>query len=446
MGDEISELIDWSAEHIMHSVFPVGKNAGVIVDSAEGILFRDINGKEYIDGSSQLVCVNLGYSQQEIMDAAMQQMKRLPYNSTFWGHCSQPLIDCGKKVAEITPEELDHFHFTSGGSDSTETAFRLARLYWSNKGTQKHKIISLYDSYHGTHFGSVSATGLGKGLFSRGLGPITPGFLKIPNYHCYRCMLGLKYPECKVRCARLLEEIILKEGADSIAAFIAEPVHGTAGMIAPPTDYWSLVRKICTKYDILLIADEVMTGFGRTGKMFAVDHWNVIPDMLTMAKGITGCYLPFGGVAVHGKMHDGLKGGVFASYTHSGHPVCAAAAVKAMEIYVRDKVVENAAEMGGYAMDRLNAEFKPLRHVGDIGGLGLMIGIEIVADKKTKKNFKPDVILKAQKQAFDAGLFIRAQTTNATPGNRFFFAPPLIIKKQEVDKILDILFPILSNI
>lgn len=178
MSDEISKLVDWAAEHIMHAVFPVGQNAGVIVDSAEDISFRDINGKEYIDGSSQLICVNLGYSQQEIMDAVMQQMRRLPYNSTFWGHCSPPLIECGKKLAKITPEGLDYFHFTSGGSDSTELAYRLARLYWSNKGTQKHKIISLYDSYHGTHFGSVSATGLGKGFFQPGFGAHNSRFFK----------------------------------------------------------------------------------------------------------------------------------------------------------------------------------------------------------------------------------------------------------------------------
>lgn len=432
----------------MHAVFPVGQNAGLVVDSAEGISFKDINGKEYIDASSQLTCVNLGYSQKEITDAVMEQMRKLPYSTTFWGHLNSPLIVCAQKLAELTPEGIDHFHFTSGGSDSTETAYRLARLYWSNKGTQKHKIISLYDSYHGTHFGSVSATGLGRGFFSRGLGPLNPGFVRVPNYFCYHCMLGLNYPECNIRCARLLEDIILREGPDSVAAFIAEPVHGTVGMVAPPSEYWPIVREICSRYDLLLIADEVMTGFGRTGKMFAVEHWNVIPDMMTMAKGISATYVPFGAVAINQKVYEGLKGCMFASYTCSGHPVCAAAAIKAMEIYVRDKVVENAAEMGKYAMERLNAEFEPLPCVGNIGGLGLMIGIEIVADKEKRKPFDPEknVVLKAHKKAMEAGLFIRAQNTRVGPADRFFFTPPLIINKKQIDKILDILFPILSTI
>jgi adenosylmethionine-8-amino-7-oxononanoate aminotransferase len=393
-----------------------------------------------------LICVNLGYGQQEIVDAAMEQMRKLPYNATFWGHSNRAVIDCSKKLSELTPEGLDHFHFTSGGSDSNEVAYRLARLFWAHQGTQKHKIISLYDSYHGIHFGSVSASGLGRGFFARGVGPVTPGFLRIPNYHCYRCMLGLTYPACRIQCARMLEVPMENEGADSVAAFIAEPEHGTAGMIAPPPEYWPMVREICNKYDVLLIVDEVMTGFGRTGKMFAVEHWDIVPDMMTMAKGITGSYLPLGAVAIHQKVHHGLKGGLFGSYTNSGHPVCAAAAVKAMEIYIRDRVVENAAEMGRYAMDRLRREFEPLPCVGDIGGLGLMIGIEIVSDKESRKPMDPEVVLQAQKEAFHAGLFIRAQTTRIAPGNRFFFSPPLIINRQQIDRTLDILFPIVSNL
>lgn len=442
----IDELLHWDAKHIMHSVFPVGQNAGLLVEEGEGVTFKDARGKKYIDGSSQLICVNLGYGQQEIVDAAAEQMRKLPYSATFWGHCNRPLIECAQKLSQLTPEGLDYFHFTSGGSDSTETAYRLARIFWSNQGTRKHKIISLYDSYHGTHFGSVSATGLGKGFFSRGQHPTTPGFIRIPNYYCYRCMLGLTYPECNIQCARLLEATIVKEGQDSVAAFIAEPEHGTAGMIPPPPEYWPMVRDICTKYDVLLIADEVMTGFGRTGKMFGVEHWDVVPDIMTMAKGITGSYLPFGAVAVHRKVHEGLTGGLFASYTNSGHPVCAAAAVKAMEIYLRDGVVDNAAEKGRYAMGRLIKEFKPLPCVGDISGLGLMIGIEVVSDKETKTPMDPDKMIQAQKDAFKAGLFIRAQNTRVAPGSRFFFSPPLVIKKQEIDMMIDILYPVLLKL
>lgn len=446
--NEIEELLKWDAEHIIHSVFPVGQNAGLLVHSADGVVFRDIYGKEYIDGSSQLTCVNLGYGQQEIIDAAVEQMRKLQYNTTFYGHSNRPSIECSKKLAELTPEGLNYFHFTSGGSESVDTACRLARLYWSNKGSQRYKIVSLYNSYHGITFGAMSATGLGRGFFSRGVGPTCAGFLHIPSYHCYRCMFGLEYPECNIRCARFLEETIVQEGADTVAAFIAEPEHGTAGMIGPPPEYWPIVREICTKYDVLLVADEVMTGFGRTGKMFAVQNWDVKPDIMCMAKGITSAYLPFGAVAMNEKVHEGLRGSMFASYTYSGHPVCAAAAVKTLEIYVRDKVVENAARVGKYARDRLDAEFKSLPCVGDVGGLGLMLGIEIVADKATKKPFDPglNVVPKIQKEALDAGLFIRAALSRLAPGDRLSFCPPLIITTEQVDRALDILYPILVNI
>ncbi len=401
-----------------------------------------------MDGSSQLTCVNLGHGQQEIVDAALQQMRKLQYCTTFYGHSNQPMIECAKKLSELTPKGLDNFQFTCYGSESTETDYRFARLYWNNKGSQKYKIISLYDSYHGINLGSVSAGGLGRGFFSRGAGPLIPGFIHIPNYHCYRCMLNLKYPQCGMACAKLLEETIVREGADSIAAFIAEPEHGTAGMISPPPEYWPIVRRTCDQYEVLLIADEVMTGFGRTGKMFAVEHWDVAPDIMTMAKGITSSYLPLGAVALNEKVHDGLKGCMAGSYTYSGHPVCTAAAVKTMEIYVRDKIVENAAAVGKYARDRLEAEFKPLPCVGNIGGLGLMLGIEIVSDKETKKPFPPDINILPQimKQSLEAGLFIRGASTRIGPGDRLSFSPPLIITRQQVDKMLDILYPILSRL
>lgn len=445
---EIDELIKWDADHIIHAVIPIGQHSGIVVDSAEGVVFRDIKGKEYIDGSSQLTCVNLGYGQQEIIDAALDQMRKLQYSTTFYGHGNKPMIECAKKLAELAPEGLDYFHFTSGGSESTETVYRLARLYWNNKGTQRYKIISLYDSYHGINLGSVSADGLGRGFFSRGTGPLSPGFLHVPSYNCYHCMMGLSYPDCKIGCARFLEETIVKEGPDTIAAFIAEPEQGTAGSFSPPPEYWPMVRKICTKYDILLIADEVMTGFGRTGKMFAVEHWDIIPDMMTLAKGITSSYLPLGAVVMNQKIFDGLKGSAFASYTYSGHPVCTAAATKTMEIYIRDKVVENAAKVGKYAMDRLNAEFKPLPCIGDIGGLGLMLGIEIVADKDARRPFplESNILTRVQKPALEAGLFMRAATSRMAPGDRLSFSPPLIINTQQVDRILDILYPILSSI
>ena len=442
------ELLQWDREHIVHSKYGMGSNNGIIIDKGYGIYFQDTEGKEYIDGSSQLLCVNLGYGQTEIIDAAREEMDKLQYGTLFFGFSNEASIKCAQKLSELVPEGLDHFDFTTGGSESIDLAFRLARLYWSVKRRNKYKIISLYDSYHGVTNGALTATGSGRGFFERGVGPMLPGFIHIPSYYCYRCMFGLEYPSCNIQCARFLAEVIEKEGADNIAAFIAEPEIGSGGMIAPPPEYWPMIREICTNYEVLLIDDEVMTGFGRTGKMFAIEHWDVKPDIMTMAKGLTSAYLPFGAVAFSREIWETLKGSNLIAYTYSGHPVCAAASVKALEIYERDKVVENAARMGKYALERLKQELEPLPCVGGVNGLGLMIGIEIVADKATKRPFdrKLNIMQQLHNRALEKGLYIRVSDIGGTPGDRACFAPPLIITTDEVDKAIDILYSVISSL
>jgi len=447
MNIKEEELLKWDADHLMHWVTPVGQNAGFIIEKAKGIKFYDTTGKEYIDGASQLVCVTLGYKyNDEIAAVAAEQLKKLPYMTNFWGFTHPAMIECGQRLARLTPEGLDHFCFTNGGSESTEISFQLARKYWKIKGTNKYKIISLYNSYHGVMYGAVTATGLFMGAMSSGFTPLVPGFIKAPSYYCYRCMLGLNYPECGIECAKQLEKIIQLEGPDNVAAFIVEPVHGTAGHMPPPPEYWPMVRDICTKYDVLLIADEVMSGFGRTGKAFAVEHWGVKPDMMTLAKGITSSYIPFGAVAMNDKVYDVFKGSFFAGATFSGHPVAAAVSSKVMEIYLRDKIFENAANIGKYAMERLKSQFLPLPCVGEVSGLGLMIGIEIVEDKANKKGFDPasGVMHTIQDKALENGLFVRVSDQSWTSSNRVSFCPPLVVTKEEVDKILDILYPIVA--
>jgi putrescine aminotransferase len=442
------ELLQWDREHIVHSKYGMGSNNGIIIDKGYGIYFQDTEGKEYIDGSSQLLCVNLGYGQTEIIDAAREEMDKLQYGTLFFGFSNEASIKCAQKLSELVPEGLDHFDFTTGGSESIDLAFRLARLYWSVKRRNKYKIISLYDSYHGVTNGALTATGSGRGFFERGVGPMLPGFIHIPSYYCYRCMFGLEYPSCNIQCARFLAEVIEKEGADNIAAFIAEPEIGSGGMIAPPPEYWPMIREICTNYEVLLIDDEVMTGFGRTGKMFAIEHWDVKPDIMTMAKGLTSAYLPFGAVAFSREIWETLKGSNLIAYTYSGHPVCAAASVKALEIYERDKVVENAARMGKCALERLKQELEPLPCVGGVNGLGLMIGIEIVADKATKRPFdrKLNIMQQLHNRALEKGLYIRVSDIGGTPGDRVCFAPPLIITTDEVDKAIDILYSVISSL
>jgi adenosylmethionine-8-amino-7-oxononanoate aminotransferase len=275
-----------------------------------------------------------------------------------------------------------------------------------------------------------------------------PGFVHIPSCYCYRCSFGLEYPPCDIRCARFLGEVIEKEGADQVAAFLAEPVLGVGGMIAPVPEYWPMISGICRDNGVLLIADEVMTGFGRTGKMFAIEHWNIVPDLIAMAKGITSAYLPFGAVAFSDGIWEAIEGRNFVAYTYAGHPVCAAAAVKAMEVYRRDGVPENAAAVGAYALDRLRRDFEPLPCVGGANGLGLMLGIEIVADKPTKRTFDPGLgtMQRIQDRALERGLFVRVAGIGGTPSDRVVFAPPLTVTNQEVDEALDILHPILAEL
>lgn len=443
------ELLEWDQEHLVHSRWVIGGNIGIVIDQGQGIYFEDTEGKRYIDAASQLLCVNLGYGQREIVDAAVKAMEKLQYSMLFHGFSNVASVECGKKLSDLVPEGLGHFNFTSGGSEGIGVAMRLARLYWRSKNrASKNKVISLYDSYHGTGHGGLTANGSGRGFYEKDAGPIAGGYIRIPSYYCYRCMFGLKYGTCNMQCARFLAEVIEKEGAESVAAFIAEPELGVGGMIAPPPEYWPLIRNICTKYDVLLITDEVMTGFGRTGKMFAVEHWGIKPDIMVMAKGLTSAYLPFGAVAFNDDIWKELKGKNLVSYTYAGHPTCAAAAVKAMEIYVRDKVVENAASAGRYALDRLKQDFEPLACVGEVGGLGLMLGIEIVADKDTKATFDPNlhIMQQLQEKALEKGMFIRTAEITSGPGDRICFAPPLIITKEEVDKAFDILYHILSDL
>jgi len=329
------ELIRWDREHVIHPASMVGQNLGIVFEEANGVILRDTHGKEYLDGASQLSCVNLGYGDKRIIDATMEQMNKLQYTTIFYGFTHPAVIECSRKLAEITPEGLDHFLFTCGGSESTESAFKISRWYWRNMGRDKYKIISLYNSYHGVSLGSISATGAGKGSFVKGILPVAPGFVHIPPYYCYRCAFGKEYPGCGIECAHFLGRTIESEGPESVAAFIAEPSQGTGGMIAPPPEYWPIVRKICSDYDVLLIADEIITGFCRTGMFWGLDNWGVKPDIMTLGKGITSAYLPLGAVAIDQGVYEGLKGVRVSAFTYSGHPVCCATGTMAMEIYIR---------------------------------------------------------------------------------------------------------------
>lgn len=436
------QLLKWDRDHVLHPMCRPGTNRGIVFAAAEGIVLRDTEGREYLDASAQLANVHIGHGRREVIDAIAAQMAQLQYTTTHWGLTHPALARCARKLAELTPAGLTHFFFGCGGADAVGAAFKIARLYWARLKPGKEKIITLENAFHGVSLGTLAATHAGENRLQRGYGPLVPGFLTIPSYHCYRCAFGLQYPACGIRCADFLEETIVSEGRESVAAFIAEPVQGQ-GMIAPPPEYWPRVREICSRNDVLLIADEVMTGFGRTGRMFAVDHWGVIPDILALAKGITSGYIPFGATAISPAIFAELQGReepFTHGMTYCGHPLGAAASLAAMDLIVREELPERAARMGRYALDRLEEDFLPLPAVGEVSGLGLMIGIECVADKKTRA-IHPDsarIIQGILDKALERGVLLRSA------GNRITLGPPLIITTAEMDRILATLRPLLA--
>ena len=437
------ELLRADRDYIIHPGMPVGgKLRGMIFKKARGLILEDTEGNEYIDVSSQLVNLNLGHGRREIIDAIVKQTEELQYADLFYGGSHKAIIECAQKLAQITPAGLRHFIFTAGGSEANEYAFKFSRLHWQKQGKNKFKIIALRHSYHGVSYGAMTATGTARGMLTAGYEPLVPGFIHIPSYYCYRCEFGKEYPDCGVQCAKFLEETIVNEGPDSVAALLAEPMQGSGGLIPPPPEWWPMVRKICTKHNVLLIADEVMSGFCRTGKMFALEHWGVVPDMMTMSKGIDSAYLPFGALAVSDAVFEGLKGSLFSGFSSFGNPICSAAASAAIDVYINEKVAEHVTEVGQHARKRLDAEFTPLPCVGDVRGLGLFLGMELVADKATKATFDPALNVSQQlyTQLLERGLFARIY------GDVLFFTPPLIITKEEVDRAIDILYLVLANL
>jgi len=440
------DLIRWDEEHIIHPcASAVGHNTGLVLEKGHGVWLQDTEGKQYIDMAAGLGYCILGHGRKEIIDAVVEQMTNLELNHTFFGLSNVKNIEYAKKLAEIIPEGLDHFFFCSGGSEAVDSAIKIARLYWSLQGKNKWKIVCFHGGFHGLSGGSTWASSAGNGVFMEGIGPQAPGFIFAPFYYCNRCVFELQYPECNMQCTRYLAKVIEHEGVGTVAAFMAEPVMGNAGQIPPPPEYWPIARKTCDKHNILMIADEVQSGFTKTGKMFGLENWGVKPDIMVMAKGISSGYIPFGAVAINDRVYQVLKDNSFwHGYTYSGHPVACAASTAALNIYVRDKLTENAAKVGKHIMERLEAEFKPLPCVGGFSGLGLMIGIDIVADKTTKSPLSPAIRDSIWHQMLEKGLLSRPI---AGYGDiRLFVCPPCVITLEEADKILDILLPIIAAI
>ncbi len=415
-----------------------------LITHGEGIYLYDENGKRYIDGSGGALVVNIGHGQKEIFQKMMEQMVQVGYvHGTQF--TTKSIEEYGEALGKILPTGLGKIYFLSGGSESIEAAIKLARQYYLESGqSQRWRVIARWHSYHGNTLGALSLTGrIG---MRRPYLPLLIDFPHFPPPYCYRCPFGLSYPECELECARSLENLIQMEGPETISAVIVEPIIGaTVGAVVPPDGYLPSIRRICERYGILFIDDEVMTGMGRTGRWFAVEHWGVSPDIMVLGKGMSGGYFPLSAMITRGEFVDRLKektGGFVHGHTYSHHPVACAVGLAVLEHIKKNQLVEQCASRGEYLLKRLE-ELKAFSFVGDVRGKGLMTAIEFVKDQRTKEPF-----LRTKKftervidLAFENGLVLYPGTgfVDGVNGDMVMVGPPLIIEEDQIDEIIDIL-------
>ncbi len=418
----------------LHPVYhPKSHENPLVIERGEGVWLYTTDGQEILDGMAGLWNVNVGYGNEELALAAYDQMKKMAFTSNFAGMTNLPSILLADKLAGFAYKGLNATFFASGGSEANDSAFKTARYYWKRKGKPtKTKIVARRGAYHGVTMYATFATGLEK--YHAMFGPAIPDFVHIPAPNPYRFDGNLQPGETVGQAAaRALEEAIQREGAEHIAAFIAEPVMGVGGVIVPPDDYFPLVREICDRYEILFIADEVITGFGRTGEWFALEHWNVKPDILSFAKAITSGYAQLGGIQISDEIRETIEtaseGEAYMhGFTYSGHATACAVGLKNLEIMERENFPERARRLGKRLLDGLRT-LTEFPFVGDVRGLGLVCGVEIVSDKQTKIP-DPALAMKIFKAAQNHGL--RSRPLGAT----IAFAPPLVISEAEVDEIV----------
>jgi len=398
-----------------------------IVD-AEGCYFIDAAGKRYLDFSSQLMCVNLGHKNPRVIESIAEQARELPYIAPGYATTSRAKLT--QKLLELLPAGLEKFFFATSGTEANEAAFKIARMY-----TGKTKIISRYRSYHGSTTSSISSTGDPRRWAMEPSGK-APGHIFAPETNCYKCPIGHTYPSCNVACADYVEHMIQNE--TDVAAVIVEPIVGTNGVLIPPPEYMPRLKEICKANGVLLIADEVMTGWGRTGKWFCVDHWDVKPDILVTAKGITSAYVPLGLCATTKAIADHFEENYFAhGHTYEAHPMTLGPAVATIAEMERLNLVERAASLEPYVREKLEALKAKHPSIGDVRGMGLFWAIELVKNRETKEPFntmrdkvdgKPLVVDQVAAKMMSMGVAQQAWVSH------FVIAPPLIVTEAELDQ------------
>jgi taurine---2-oxoglutarate transaminase len=432
-----SDVKRFDKEYVVHSWSVQSALDPLVVTRTQGVHMWDENGKRYIDMTSQLMNLNIGHQHPKVIQAIKDQAEKMCFVAP--GLACEARSFLGKALAEVTPGDLKRFFFTLGGADANENAVKIARMF-----TKKWKIITRYRSYHGATYGAIALTGDPR---RPPVEPVMPGVVHVFDPYCYRCSFGLTYPSCNLRCADSVEEVITYETPETVAAVLVESVVGSNGLIVPPDGYMQRLREICTRNKVLLIVDEVMSGFGRCGKWFAVDNWNVVPDMITMAKGLTAGYVPLGAVAISQKIMDVMdKQMLWAGLTYNAHPLACGAAIATLKVYREDRLMENAVAMG--EVIRKETEAMKARHksLGDARGIGLFWALELVKNKKTR-----DPLVKWNAMGADAAIakeinkrLLEGGVYTTVRWNYLFIVPPLSIKENElreglavIDKVLD---------
>lgn len=432
-----------NARHMLHPMIDpkaVQQQPPLIVERGDGVHVWDIDGNRYLDTVASLWNVNVGHNRREVIDAITAQLGKLAYYSTFQNTSNPPAIELSARLATMfAPEKMSKVLFSSGGSDAVETALKLARQYWKLEGqAERTKFLSLKWGYHGVHFGGASING--NPLFRTAYEPLMPGCFQVESPYLYRNPWNEADPErLAALCLDELERTIQYQGPHTIAAFIAEPVQGAGGVIVPPASYWPGVRRVLDKYGILLISDEIVTGFGRIGAMCGARAWGVAPDMMAMAKGINSGYVPLGATLLNERVSSafekpGVPAALMHGYTYSGHALACAAANANLAIVESEDLPARSLAVGGYLLERLG-ELRRHPQVGDVRGKGLMVALELVSDRQAKTMLAPPhpfigaLVAAARRE----GGIIRVQ------GNRLILSPPLVFSREDVDETVRIL-------
>jgi adenosylmethionine-8-amino-7-oxononanoate aminotransferase len=410
----------------------------LILAEGDGIYVTDVDGNRFIDGVSGIFACNVGYRNERVIEAMKTQLDKLHFHLLMHS-TNEPAIELAALLDEITPPQFTTSHLVSGGSEATETAMKIARQYHRQTGSPgRYKIISRYWSYHGGTLGSLAASGgaVRKAVYE----PFPTGYVHIPPPFCYRCPFNLEYGDCGINCAELLDEVIQGEGASTVAAFIAEPIIVAGdGFVVPPPEYFKIVREICDRHGVLMIADEVITGFGRTGKMFASEVFDVWPDILAMGKGMSGGYFPVAAAVITDQIAQAFWGEsdemvqFHAGHTYGGAPLAGAAAVATIHELLDRDLPANAAKVGGRMKQKLTKLAEKHDVIGQVTGEGLLLGIEYVQDRATHQPF-PDEIAFAKR--VDAGCRKRGLITRPSLHVQML-GPPLILTEQQADEIVD---------